>query len=221
MKRIFEFSDDKSNKFWSIETNGNEFTVTFGKTGTSGQSQTKSFDDEAACEKEAEKLIREKTKKGYVEQGGIETPETLDEAFELALDNDKHIPLFIDYHRGLCGDGDEVATIEQLSDLLSDTDNGLRLLAACCVYVIDNQDIECNIADWIEECVGDDSKKQEKLFKYMLLETANLTHKNEFIMDYFTEALDAMGVEYDEEALEELLEDIDTKKLPKLSSIRG
>jgi predicted DNA-binding WGR domain protein len=69
MKRIFEFADDKSNKFWTIETNGNEFTVTFGKTGTAGQSQTKSFADEAACEKEAEKSIREKTRKGYVEQG--------------------------------------------------------------------------------------------------------------------------------------------------------
>ena len=71
MKRIFEFNDEKSSKFWSIELNGNEFTVIFGKTGTNGQSQTKQFSDETACQKEAEKLIREKTKKGYVEQGGI------------------------------------------------------------------------------------------------------------------------------------------------------
>lgn len=154
------------------------------------------------------------------EETFIQEQKTLDEVFELALENDKYIPQFIDYHRDLCGDGDEVATLEQLSDLLSDTDNGLRLLAACCVYVIDNPDIECNVENWIEECIGDDTKKQETLFKYMLLETAGLKNKNEFIQDYFTEALDAMGVEYDEEALAEILEDIDTEKLPKLSSIR-
>jgi predicted DNA-binding WGR domain protein len=67
MKRSFEYSDDKSNKFWSIETDGAEFTVTFGKIGTDGQSQTKSFADEESCNKAAEKLINEKTKKGYEE----------------------------------------------------------------------------------------------------------------------------------------------------------
>lgn len=77
MKRIFEYSDDKSNKFWSIETNDNEFTVVFGKTGTDGQSQTKLFTDREACEKEMEKLIREKTKKGYEEQVEISINEKI------------------------------------------------------------------------------------------------------------------------------------------------
>ncbi len=78
MKRTFIFSDEKSNKFWTIETAGKQFTVTFGKTGTDGQSQTKTFADEAACQKETEKLIREKTKKGYVEQGGSEISEGIE-----------------------------------------------------------------------------------------------------------------------------------------------
>jgi|GEM_PF-3489997 len=69
VKRTFEFNDEKSSKFWTIETNNSELSVTFGKIGTKGQTQTKSFADEYACTKEAEKLIREKTKKGYVEQG--------------------------------------------------------------------------------------------------------------------------------------------------------
>jgi predicted DNA-binding WGR domain protein len=67
MKRTFEFNDDKSNKFWSIEPNEKEFTVIFGKTGTSGQSQTKTFRNEELCQKEVRKLIAEKQKKGYVE----------------------------------------------------------------------------------------------------------------------------------------------------------
>jgi|GEM_PF-3681014 len=70
MKRTFEYNDGKSNKFWTIDANETEFTITFGKVGTNGQSQTKTFSDEAACQKEAEKLIREKTRKGYVEANG-------------------------------------------------------------------------------------------------------------------------------------------------------
>jgi predicted DNA-binding WGR domain protein len=44
--------------------------VRFGRIGTAGQSQTKSFADEASAEREAEKLIGEKLKKGYKELAG-------------------------------------------------------------------------------------------------------------------------------------------------------
>jgi len=54
MKRTFTYKDDKSDKFWAIEVQGNGFTVTFGQTGTAGQTQTKTFADEAACKKEAD-----------------------------------------------------------------------------------------------------------------------------------------------------------------------
>ncbi|MDR1315898.1 MAG: WGR domain-containing protein [Spirochaetales bacterium] len=70
MKQTFVYSDEKSNKFWSIEVTGNSFTVTFGRIGTAGQTQKKSFADATACRKEADKLIAEKRKKGYVEQDG-------------------------------------------------------------------------------------------------------------------------------------------------------
>ncbi len=64
-KREFTLSDGKSDKFWNIEINGNEFTVNYGKTGASGQSQTKIFDDDETARKAADKLVAEKTKKGY------------------------------------------------------------------------------------------------------------------------------------------------------------
>ncbi|EMO43727.1 WGR domain-containing protein [Leptospira santarosai] len=67
MKHRLTFKDDKSDKFWNIEVDETSFTVTYGKTGTIGQTQTKSFDDEEKCLKEAEKLLSEKLKKGYVE----------------------------------------------------------------------------------------------------------------------------------------------------------
>ncbi|UPY79473.1 WGR domain-containing protein [Leptospira weilii] len=67
MKRYLTYKDDKSDKFWNIEVSGTSFTVTYGKTGTSGQTQTKDFDSEEKCLKEAQKLLSEKLKKGYKE----------------------------------------------------------------------------------------------------------------------------------------------------------
>ncbi|SFM86827.1 WGR domain-containing protein, predicted DNA-binding domain in MolR [Chitinophaga sp. YR627] len=66
MKARFIYQDEKSHKFWDIETNGTDLTVQYGKVGTTGQSQTKQFASEEECKKAADKLIAEKTKKGYV-----------------------------------------------------------------------------------------------------------------------------------------------------------
>ena len=68
--RRFEFVGGSSQKFWEISVAGNSFTVRFGRIGTAGQSQTKSFADEAKANREAENLIAEKVKKGYVEKTG-------------------------------------------------------------------------------------------------------------------------------------------------------
>nr|EMN22481.1 WGR domain protein [Leptospira santarosai serovar Arenal str. MAVJ 401] len=65
MKHHLTFKDDKSDKFWNIEVGGTSFTVTYGKTGATGQTQTKTFDDEKKCLKEAEKLLSEKLKKYF------------------------------------------------------------------------------------------------------------------------------------------------------------
>lgn len=67
--RHFEFIGGSSRKFWEILVSGNAFTVRFGRIGTAGLSQTKSFADDARAELEAKKLIAEKLKKGYLETG--------------------------------------------------------------------------------------------------------------------------------------------------------
>lgn len=64
--RRFEFSEGSSNKFWEIFVDGPQVTVRFGGIGTNGQTNVKSFPDEAAAAKHAEKLVKEKTAKGYV-----------------------------------------------------------------------------------------------------------------------------------------------------------
>ena len=66
--RYFEFHDDKSDKFWEISANDTDVTVRYGRIGTQGQTQVKSFPDAAAAQKHATKLIEEKTGKGYAEK---------------------------------------------------------------------------------------------------------------------------------------------------------
>lgn len=67
--RDFQCTDGGSSKFWSIEIDGNTLTVRFGKLGTAGQSNVKTFGDAAAAARAADKLVREKLGKGYVETG--------------------------------------------------------------------------------------------------------------------------------------------------------
>ena len=68
MKRYFEFVDGSSAKFWEITTSDKTATVRFGRIGANGQTQTKTLADADAAKKHAEKLIAEKTAKGYLEK---------------------------------------------------------------------------------------------------------------------------------------------------------
>ncbi len=63
----FEFIEAGSKKFWEIGQNGCEMTVRYGRIGTNGQTQTKTFPDEARARREVQKLITEKVRKGYTE----------------------------------------------------------------------------------------------------------------------------------------------------------
>jgi predicted DNA-binding WGR domain protein len=70
MPRHFEFVEGSSSKFWEVAVSGNDVTVRFGRIGTGGQTQTKTFADGEKAQKHAEKLIAEKTGKGYRETSG-------------------------------------------------------------------------------------------------------------------------------------------------------
>ncbi|HRI55047.1 MAG TPA: WGR domain-containing protein [Pseudomonadota bacterium] len=65
--RRFEFSEGSSNKFWQAGLQGSDLQISWGKIGTAGQQQTKSFATAAAAQSELDKLVAEKSKKGYVE----------------------------------------------------------------------------------------------------------------------------------------------------------
>ncbi len=64
--RRFEYSDEKSHKFWEISHDATSVTTRWGRIGTNGQSKTKDVADPAAL---VAKQIKSKTKKGYVEVG--------------------------------------------------------------------------------------------------------------------------------------------------------
>ena len=65
--RRFEFKDSRSYKFWEIVVEGNAFTARYGRVGTDGQVQTKSFASPEKAAAAAEKKIAEKVRKGYAE----------------------------------------------------------------------------------------------------------------------------------------------------------
>jgi predicted DNA-binding WGR domain protein len=66
--RYFEFVEGTSSKFWEIKLDGASFITRYGKIGTDGQQSLKEYASEALALKEHDKLVAEKTKKGYVEK---------------------------------------------------------------------------------------------------------------------------------------------------------
>jgi predicted DNA-binding WGR domain protein len=68
--RHFTCNEDGASKFWEVVVNGVELTVRFGRLGTKGQTQTKTFATAEAALREQEKLIRSKVTKGYAEGAG-------------------------------------------------------------------------------------------------------------------------------------------------------
>ncbi len=67
--RRFECVEGTANKFWEIAIDGTNVTTRWGKIGTDGQEKTKGFASAEKARKEYDKLIEEKTGKGYVERG--------------------------------------------------------------------------------------------------------------------------------------------------------
>lgn len=67
-KRYFEFVGGTSAKFWEVQQAGHDVTVRFGRLGTTGQTQTKTFPDTGKAAKHVEKCVAEKLGKGYVER---------------------------------------------------------------------------------------------------------------------------------------------------------
>lgn len=73
-KRLFECTEDGASKFWEIGLVGADLTTRWGKIGTSGQEKTKSFATPEKARAEYDKLVAEKTEKGYEEVDRLNLP---------------------------------------------------------------------------------------------------------------------------------------------------
>ncbi|MGV1953624.1 WGR and DUF4132 domain-containing protein [Agrobacterium vitis] len=70
----YELVEGTSSKFWQVSLDGTTLTVTYGRIGTQGQTKEKEFDSVDAATKEKNKLVKEKTGKGYVLSGSGPAP---------------------------------------------------------------------------------------------------------------------------------------------------
>ncbi len=66
-KRRFEFVGGNSSKFWEVRVQGSDVYVAYGRIGSTGQTSFKTLESAQAATAHTEKLVREKTGKGYVE----------------------------------------------------------------------------------------------------------------------------------------------------------
>lgn len=64
-KERYKCTVGDSSKFWEPEVRGKKLVVKFGKIGTAGQVKEKVFASKAEATRERDRLVREKTKKGY------------------------------------------------------------------------------------------------------------------------------------------------------------
>jgi len=64
-----EFEEGTSSKFWRARVEGKTLYVNYGKIGSNGQTQVKDFANGDGAQKEYDKLVREKRKKGYADSG--------------------------------------------------------------------------------------------------------------------------------------------------------
>ncbi len=63
--RRFELSEGAAHKFWEVSVQGSEVTVRYGRIGSAGQSSTQYLVSAKAAAEQADRLVKEKTAKGY------------------------------------------------------------------------------------------------------------------------------------------------------------
>lgn len=91
-----ELVDGKSKKFWRARVDGGDVAINYGRIGTNGQSQTKSFGDEDTARSELDKLARAKRKKGYADADGAAPAPAEAAAPEASIPAAKEISLSLD-----------------------------------------------------------------------------------------------------------------------------
>lgn len=144
-----EYTDDKSSKFWEITVADTEYTVRYGKIGTEGRTQTKTFDSEAEAREAADKMIASKTKKGYAAPSGgaanTSSPEPISLTFEQVIER---FPSLAEPHPRVWAKEAGTATVYE-GDLQSDTPTIVALGKGNAMVIVDgNLTLTANAVEW-------------------------------------------------------------------------
>lgn len=149
----YEMIEGTSSKFWDITLEGVTVTVRYGRLGTAGQSNTKTFPSSAEAKKEHDKLVVEKTRKGYLlvgaptASGAAATPKEAaphaGTAFKLAD---------VDRLEGAPGDSAEKFMGQKIADY--DPEEGLKD-AARKAYRLRQEDSVADFLEAFEQLVAD------------------------------------------------------------------
>lgn len=112
-ERILINSDEEHNKFWAARQDPKTHTtyVRWGRLGTKGQSQTKSFSSEYAAESFLSTKYHEKKRKGYTE---VKTNEFNQRATEAAILGSANKCGFMEWAK-LISSNDEVLVVQPIS----------------------------------------------------------------------------------------------------------
>lgn len=131
MLKNLRYIDEKSDKFWRVETLANALVLNWGKTGTAGRYDIKEFASAEICLEQAEKLLAGKLKKGYQEMPDFDLNNHL--YFDIADWGPHRLtshPLFRQYFADDlyydCGDEDAPFGSDEGNDTLWELQNILR-----------------------------------------------------------------------------------------------
>ncbi|MGA4669192.1 DUF4132 domain-containing protein [Propionibacteriaceae bacterium Y1923] len=72
MKRRLSLTEGTSDKFWYIDAEGDQVTVSYGRRGTAGTTKTKSYPSAEKALEDAHKQVAAKVKKGYTDEAGAD-----------------------------------------------------------------------------------------------------------------------------------------------------
>jgi predicted DNA-binding WGR domain protein len=74
MNTTLTFQEGNSNKFYTLSLEESKLTIQFGRVGSAGQTQVKTFKSSSDALKQYQTLLAEKKKKGYVEEASTAKP---------------------------------------------------------------------------------------------------------------------------------------------------
>jgi predicted DNA-binding WGR domain protein len=156
-KQYYELTDDKSTKFWEVEQKDSSVYIRWGKIGTNGQSKTKELDSQEAAIKEVEKLIKQKTKKGYAEADALPSYQEDKDKIKISISNlKKKLSKYKSYYKSsnakitrkvkknvdsvdqLCKLADKLSNC---SDLYQETKHKDYYLPKVVIYALDSAEI--------------------------------------------------------------------------------